>query len=94
MRLSPLASALLLALALAACSRSDADKLKHDTTAVGHDVAGDVKKAGDDPHLKEAGDQLKAAAQQTGDDLKKAGHDLSEHTKAAGDEARGAAENK
>ena len=41
-----------------ACSKSDADKLKHDSQAVGHDVATDVKKVGDDPNLKAAGSEF------------------------------------
>ncbi len=88
MRLAPV---LLIALALAACSRSDANKLKNDTAQVGHDVASDVRKAKDDPNVQAAGSQLKAAAQQTGADLKKAGQDLSAHAKAAGEKAQGAA---
>ena len=82
--------ALCLALAASACSRSDADKLKHDTQAVGHDVASDVKKAADDPNLKKAGDELKQAAHDTGQDLKKAGNTISDKTHDAAEDTRNA----
>ena len=82
---------LCLCLAMAACSRSDTSKLKQDTQAVGHDVASDVRHVGDDPDLKAAGEQLKTAARDTGEDLHKAGQDISTHVKAAGDETRDAA---
>lgn len=78
------------AIALGACSRSDADKLKHDTQAVGHDVASDIRKAGDNPDLKAAGQQLGAAAHAAGQDLSQAGHDLGRHARRAGQDARGA----
>jgi hypothetical protein len=74
-----------------ACSKSDADKLKHDSQAVGHDVATDVKKVGDDPNLKAAGSELKTPTQKAGDDLKKTGKDIGDHTRAAGDDAKDAA---
>ena len=89
MRLAPFAFALL-ALAATACSKPDADKLKQDTQAVGHDVAADVKKAADDPNLKKAGDELKQAAHDTGQDLKKAGNSISEHTHDAAADTRNA----
>jgi hypothetical protein len=89
MRLTPILC-LCLCLAASACSRSDSDKLKHDTQAVGHDMASDVRKVGDDPDLKAAGDQLKTATHDTGEDLHKAGQDISTHVKAAGDETRDA----
>jgi hypothetical protein len=87
-----LAPLLALGLVTAGCSRSDADRLKDDTRAVGHDVAGDVRKVGDDPHLKSAGDELKAAAHATGEDLHKAGDDIGHHAKAAANDTRDAAE--
>jgi hypothetical protein len=87
MRLVPI---LCLCLMAAACSRSDASKLKQDTQAVGHDVASDVRNAGDNSNLKAAGDQLKAAAHDTGADLHKAGQDISQHTHEAADDTRGA----
>jgi hypothetical protein len=91
MRLAPLIAPLLIAALLAAgCSRSDSDKLKADTQAVGHDVATDVRKVGDDPNLKAAGAQLKAGTQKAGEDLHKAGQDISQHTKAAADETKNA----
>ena len=89
MRLTPILC-LCLALAAAGCSRSDASKLKQDTQAVGHDVASDVRHVGDDPDLKAAGDQLKTAAHDTGEDLHKAGQDISTHVKEAGDETKDA----
>jgi hypothetical protein len=82
---------LLLCVAMAACSRSQATKLKQDTQAVGHDVASDVRGVGDDPQLKAAGNQLKAAAKDAGHDLSQAGHDISRHTEAAANETRAAA---
>jgi hypothetical protein len=87
MRLVPVLIACLMA---AACSRSDASKLKEDTQAVGHDVASDVRKVGDDPNLKAAGTHLKVATQKAGQDLRKAGTNIGEHTKAAADETRNA----
>ncbi len=87
MRLAPLAFALL-ALTATACSKSDADKLKQDTQAVGHDVATDAKKAADDPNLKKAGDELKQAAHDTGQDLKKAGNTISDHAHDAAQDTR------
>jgi hypothetical protein len=88
MRLAPILPIVLAALALGACSRSDANKLKNDTAQVGHDVAGDVRKAGENPDVKNAGDQLKAAGQDVGQDLSKAGSDIGAHAKAAGENAR------
>jgi hypothetical protein len=80
----------LLALTAAGCSKPDADRLKHDTQAVGHDMAVDVKKAADDPNLKKAGDELKQAAHDTGRDLKKAGDSVSEHTHDAAQDTKNA----
>jgi len=77
-----------------ACSKSDADKLKQDTQAVGHDVATDVKKVGDDPNLKAAGEELKTGAKKAGDDLKKTGKDLGDHTKAAAAHTKDAADDR
>jgi hypothetical protein len=85
-----LAAILLACLMAAACSRSDASKLKEDTRAVGHDVASDVRKVGDDPNLKAAGTQLKVGAQKAGEDLHRAGDDIGKHTKAAADETKNA----
>ena len=91
MRLAPLLAPLLIAgLMLAGCSRSDAGKLKADTQAVGHAVATDVRKVGDDPNLKAAGAQLKAGTEKAGEDLHKAGQDIGQHTKAAADETKDA----
>jgi hypothetical protein len=73
-----------------ACSRSDADKLKQDAQAVGHDVASDARKVGDDPHLKAAGTELKVGTQKAGEDLHRAGADIGKHTRAAADETKNA----
>lgn len=83
---------LCLGLALAACSRSQADRLKHDTRAVGHDVASDVRSAADNPNLKAAGNELKAAAHDTGRAAKDAAHDVRDHAQRAGRDARDAAD--
>jgi len=85
-----LAAIFLICLLSAACSRSDADKLKGDTQALGHDLAGDVRKLGDNPDLKAAGDQLKMAAHDTGQNLRKAGQDISHHSQAAVNDTQGA----
>lgn len=82
---------LCLGLALAACSRSQADRLKHDTQAVGHDVASDVRSTADNPDLKSAGDELKAAAHDTGVQAKKAAKEVREHTHEAAQDTREAA---
>ena len=82
---------LCLGLMAAGCSRSDSGQLKHDAQAVGHDVASDVRKVGDDPDLKAAGDQLKDAAHDTGTEAKKAGQDIRDHTHEAADDTRDAA---
>jgi hypothetical protein len=88
-RLNPILC-LCLCLAMAACSKSQATKLKQDTQAVGHDVAGDVRSVGDNPDLKAAGNQLKAAGQDVGHDLHKAGDDIGHHTEAAANKTRDA----
>ena len=50
-----------LGLAAAACSKSDVDRIGQDTKAVGHDVSVEATKVGDDPAVKDAGANLKAA---------------------------------
>ncbi|MDR3514146.1 MAG: hypothetical protein P4L73_21125 [Caulobacteraceae bacterium] len=85
------ATILCLGLALAACSRPQADRLKHDAQAVGHDVTSDVRAAGDNLDLESAGNELKAAAHDTGVEARRAAQDVREHTRQAGRDTRDAA---
>jgi hypothetical protein len=77
-----------LCLAAAACSKSDASKLRHDVTAVGHDVAVDVRKAPDTPQAKQAGAEVKDAAHKADVAVTEAGEKAKQQFEGATDQAR------
>jgi hypothetical protein len=68
-----------LAITAAACSRSDADHLRHDVSKVGADAGADIRHVGDDPNLRRAGAELKAAARKTDNALRHTADDAHRH---------------
>ena len=100
MRISHVALALGLSLAIAGCSKPTQDKTSSDLKAIGSDVGDAAKQVAGAPAMKELGSDIKAgtqeaaaktkvAADQAGDKLKagaeKAGADIKAGARTAGD---------
>jgi len=78
-----------LALTAAACSRSDADHLRHDVRQVGADAGADIRHVGDDPNLRRAGAELHAAAQKADSALRSTTDPAHRRADEHADRARG-----